>query len=607
LKNKVLISTFITTILLAVSFFVFYSFNPKISLTTLWQDILNKTTLESSISTKAKINKLNESAFNLRLSDPTKTIIQADQSLKLALKANYISGIGEALRVKGIGHTYLNDNNQAVKNYLEAIKYFKINNDLSKQARVYYNLGSLYKFRNYTQALLYYKKALKISEKIDNKELKAGLYFNIASIFRMNSKFKQALFYYNQSSKIFIEKKDTINIAINNLNTGILYYQIKNYHQADIRIRKAIEESKKKKLFTTLISCYTTLSKLNIDRNEFQEAKNNIEEGLKYSKIVKNKNFEYDLNLSAYQVEAKQKNYKKALDYLIKVHQYESILLSNNQIDNLEKTSNYNIQQQKIQDSEQIIAQHKYKETLYWSSLIIIFSLVLITALLGFSSYALIKKKRERKDIQIENRILMLEQKTLQAMVNPHFIFNILNTIQYFINKENTQEANTILIIFSRLMRKHLEICLKSTITLMEEIEYLSLYLSLEKIRFSEKMEYTINVQNDIDEEEIILPPMLIQPFIENAIWHGIMPKETEGSIDINFTFQNNELKIIIKDNGIGIANSKQFKTSGHISRGLELIHERISLLNKLNKRKIEITMFQTGESGTEVVIVIPT
>jgi sensor histidine kinase YesM len=140
----------------------------------------------------------------------------------------------------------------------------------------------------------------------------------------------------------------------------------------------------------------------------------------------------------------------------------------------------------------------------------------------------------------------------------------------------------------------------------MEEIEYLSLYLSLEKIRFTEKMEYNFTVGNNIDVEEIVLPPMLIQPFIENAIWHGIMPKDTGGRIDIDFTCENDVLLIKITDNGIGISNSIKNKISGHISRGLELIQERVDLINMLNNRDISIKKIQTGNSGTEIVIQIP-
>ncbi len=100
---------------------------------------------------------------------------------------------------------------------------------------------------------------------------------------------------------------------------------------------------------------------------------------------------------------------------------------------------------------------------------------------------------------------------------------------------------------------------------------------------------------------------MLIQPFIENALWHGLLPKEDGGSIQIDFTCHDNMLSIKIIDNGIGIVNSSKSRTHGqHISRGLELIHERVHLLNKINKTSIYINQTQTGESGTEVLITIP-
>ncbi|HQS51887.1 MAG: diguanylate cyclase, partial [Sphingobacteriales bacterium 39-40-5] len=184
---------------------------------------------------------------------------------------------------------------------------------------------------------------------------------------------------------------------------------------------------------------------------------------------------------------------------------------------------------------------------------------------------------------------------------------NVINTIQYFIGINESKAANQILTGFARLMRKHLEICLKNNITLFEEIQYLNLYLSLEKIRFAEKMSYSINIDDAIDAEEIIIPSLLIQPFIENAMWHGLLPKEDGGWIQINFIRIDNLLSIKILDNGIGISNSSKSKApSQHTSRGLELIHERVHLLNKINKTSIHITQTQTGEAGTEVIITIP-
>jgi sensor histidine kinase YesM len=156
-------------------------------------------------------------------------------------------------------------------------------------------------------------------------------------------------------------------------------------------------------------------------------------------------------------------------------------------------------------------------------------------------------------------------------------------------------------------MRKHLEICLKNSITLSDEIQYLNLYLSLEKLRFDDKMNYAINIDQDIESEEITIPSMLIQPFIENAVWHGLLPKEDIGYISVDFKYQEDILLIKIIDDGIGISNSQKSKSAEkHTSRGLQLIHDRISLLNKINKTSIHISQRQTGASGTEVLISIP-
>lgn len=221
--------------------------------------------------------------------------------------------------------------------------------------------------------------------------------------------------------------------------------------------------------------------------------------------------------------------------------------------------------------------------------------------------YFIREKKRERLEIVNQNKINSLEQKALQAMMNPHFVFNVMNSIQHFINKADTRKANKVLSSFSRLARKHLEVCMSSTISLHDEILYLGLYLSFEKIRYLDKMNYKIRVDKEIDTEEVIIPAMLIQPFLENSIWHGIMPKEDGGTIIIDFEMEEDDLIITILDDGIGILNSESQKKAGHISRGMTLIRDRINLMNTLNSRHIHINQQQTGDHGTEVVIKIPT
>lgn len=236
---------------------------------------------------------------------------------------------------------------------------------------------------------------------------------------------------------------------------------------------------------------------------------------------------------------------------------------------------------------------------------------LLIAASFTFYKIAVIitnwRKNQEQKQLMLKNKILILEQRALLAMMNPHFIFNVMNSIQHYINTKDTSSANKILTGFARLIRKNLEICTKSFISLEEELEYLNLYLGLEKKRFGDKFNYSIRVDPRIDKDEISVPSMLLQPYIENAIWHGIMPKEAGGQIDISMELVDGQLLLInIVDDGVGIENSIRLKDNHHSSKGMSLTLERVQLLNQIESIAIQINISQQGNSGTKVTIQVP-
>ncbi|RZL53424.1 MAG: diguanylate cyclase, partial [Pedobacter sp.] len=246
----------------------------------------------------------------------------------------------------------------------------------------------------------------------------------------------------------------------------------------------------------------------------------------------------------------------------------------------------------------------------FWQSLWFLSILIL---LVGYVFYKLAvnitrrQKDKEQEQLLLKNRILMLEQQALQAMMNPHFVFNVMNSIQHYINTQNTTSANKVLTGFARLIRKNLEICTKSYISIEEELDYLNLYLKLEKNRFGDKLQYKINVGDDIDKDETLIPSMLLQPYVENAIWHGIMPKETGGEIQINITSQDDHyLKIEIIDDGVGIENSLKNKKDKHISKGMQLTRERLNLLGQIEAKPIQLDVRQNVGNGTTVLISIP-
>lgn len=239
--------------------------------------------------------------------------------------------------------------------------------------------------------------------------------------------------------------------------------------------------------------------------------------------------------------------------------------------------------------------------------------LTICALLLGYLIYIIAvlitkqQKNKEQEQLLLKNRILMLEQQALQAMMNPHFVFNVMNSIQHFINTKNTMSANKVLTGFARLIRTNLDICTKSYISLEEELNYLNLYLSLEKNRFGDKFQYEIEIDEHIDREETLIPSMLLQPYIENAIWHGIMPKEEGGKVAIKVEeLDDHVLSIVITDDGIGIDNALANKKESHQSKGMRLTSERIKLLNKIEAKTIQLHIKQNGKSGTIVSFSIP-
>jgi len=229
------------------------------------------------------------------------------------------------------------------------------------------------------------------------------------------------------------------------------------------------------------------------------------------------------------------------------------------------------------------------------------------------------KRKRDTEQLIYRNKLLALEHQSLNASLNRHFIFNALNSIQYYINRQDRISANKYLSSFAKLIRKNLDSSSSQSnyVSLAEEIERTELYLSLEHMRFSNKFEYEIVYEEPIETESIMLPAMMLQPFIENSIWHGILPMERLGKITLTLGKTiNGDLKFDITDNGMGIDESKaRKKKSGnsHDSKGMMITSGRIDLLKTITRRNIslkgpyQIHHPDGSSAGTRVEITIPT
>lgn len=227
------------------------------------------------------------------------------------------------------------------------------------------------------------------------------------------------------------------------------------------------------------------------------------------------------------------------------------------------------------------------------------------------------KETSEQEKLRYKSRLLVLEQKSMNASMNRHFIFNSLNSIQYFINTQDRFSANKYLTSFAKLIRKNLDSAISpdNIISLEDELERIQLYLSLESMRFKDRFDYEINVKN-VDVESEFIPSMIMQPFVENSIIHGILPNEDKkGLIRIDVEIKNDYIEILIEDNGIGIKNSLSNKSrvnGDHKSQGMEITSKRIELIQKISENDIsmigpdEIVDNDGSINGTRVLIKIP-
>ncbi len=221
-------------------------------------------------------------------------------------------------------------------------------------------------------------------------------------------------------------------------------------------------------------------------------------------------------------------------------------------------------------------------------------------------------RKQEQLNGKYEKELLELEAKALRAQMNPHFIFNCMNSIKSLIQKNEQEKAVTYLTIFSKLIRTIFQNSDKREITLYDEIETCKLYTQLESMRFSNKFNYTFNIDEMIDLKSVMVPALIIQPFIENAIWHGILPKEDGGSLVVTVHKTDHTISCIVDDDGVGRTISKQNKflstDYSHQSKGEHLTQARLDLDNLLNEKNARIEIIDkkdkdTSSSGTIVIL----
>jgi tetratricopeptide (TPR) repeat protein len=363
-----------------------------------------------------QVNKLLKQGFSTRLTSPTQAVEIGNKALTIAKKINYIYGIGEALRVIGIGNSYLDHTKLAIDNYLSALKYFQQINDLQSEAKVYNNIGNLYTNFDNAQALSFFNKALAIANKLANKKLIASVSLNMGVVYFRENNYKQALDYYNKSLKLFVMLKEATFEIICEQNIGVIYFNLKQYDKAYSLLSQANRSAKKLALNHTVASIDITLTELFILQNKFNYADKAIKEGLNYATLLKNDRIISNFRYYRYQLEFRRKNYKLALINLYTVYQQDSISHDKGittQIDFIREQAKA---EERKRENERLLEKQKLDQVKFLSAIAITILLIFSVGLL----YSNVKRKA-KTNIQLQAlNTEVLKQKLRVEEINLH-------------------------------------------------------------------------------------------------------------------------------------------------------------------------------------------
>lgn len=497
------------------------------------------------------------------------------KALYLYEQTNNKQGIATCMNHLGAIYENWCDYKSALNSYNIALDLEKHNKNYDGISNTLNNLGNLLnKMGRYDEALNKYEQALEIRRKEENWKGIASTLNNIGTIYTNKGNYEKARQYYSEALNISRQINSEYETTVNLYAIGNNYLITKNYLSAKTYFEESLELAAKNNLRELISDNYKALAEVYSKINLYNKAFKSLE---KYM-MLKDSIFSKETHKQMTEIKTRYETEKK---------QKEIELLKRN------------ILIQKL-ESDKIEQKLKLRLTL-WLSLTGFILLLILSGLI------MLRLNHRRK-------LIIAEQKALRAQMNPHFIFNAMNSIQGFIMENNNEAARKYLNRFSQLMRNILENSKKPVISLKEELNTLNLYLELEKLRFGNIFEFDINVDKNIDYEDINIPPMLIQPLLENAIQHGLLPAGKGGLLQLSFDLVNDKyLKVTVKDNGIGRRKSFEIskKRLNHISTGMKNIQERISLLSKINKGNIQMRVIDLVDkydngTGTEVELMLP-
>ena len=624
----------------------------------------------ASISRKPKMVRMPNSKMLLdsarfyKTLNPDKSIGFVEQALKGLNSKSNRKEMSVAYTILGDVYSHIKQYDLAVSNYEVALNYDNQNTIKFKLAKAYtlnanfdestemYNellkdkistnqkivvyegLGdnASQKLDKLDQAIEHYQKGLEIAEQYKITPKISDLNSKIGETYSQKGDEQQAESFFDNTLEL--SKQEDVESRARSTNSIADYYRDNKNYDKEIELRKEtleeLESESDKKISKKEIrndEPIITSQKINLDIGKAYVNKGKLKEAIPYlEESIEEANLMDDLETQKDALQRlselyrsagksdkaleKYQEYAQLVDVIYKKKEKEiddAIVLGKeltnkqNRINSLEKDRELSKSRYQFFNTQEQLTEETYRR-----QRLIIYSLLGGLILLLFSVFWMYKSNKQRR---LANNLLAL--KSLRSQMNPHFIFNALNSVNSYVAQNDERAANRYLTEFSTLMRSVLDNSEEDFIPLSKEIELLELYMKLEHSRFADKFDYQLVVDDKLQISEFQIPPMLLQPYVENAVWHGLRYKKEKGNLNIYINQKDFEtVEISIEDDGIGRKKSKELKTENQQkqqSKGMNNIKKRIAILNEMYSDKVDVFIddLHSDATGTKVVLML--
>ena len=546
-----------------------------------------------------------------------RAIAYHQNAYNLALSAENINLQVINLNMLGVVYRRIDDIKKALDYHQNALSLAEsqeeITKSLKKSIAVSYNsIGNIYLVvKEPDLAIKNFNRSLSIENEIGNKLGLAMNYHNIGYAYEEKGDIDVALFNYNKSLEYNEEINSSIGKLICNNSIGQIYLKMGNPKDAINILEQSLILSVENGDPYYITSSYIGLGWAQYELNKFDESEYNLNKGLEIAEDQKFLTSIAAANIHLSELYKRKGDYKLAFEKYLISDEINHMVSSDK---NKQYVSSLNMKYETEKNKKELIQlakendlkDQKIKENRR-NLFVALFGILVLAGI-----FFVVNRQSRLKN---EKKIISLEQDMLRSQMNPHFIFNSLNSIKLYIINNEKENAVYYLNKFSKLIRKILMASKEKEITLAEELETMDLYMNIENIRFSNEINYKTNISSDVDLEAIKVPSLILQPFLENALWHGLSLKKEDKSINLDITKENGSFVVIsIADNGIGRKEAQRIKRNKSLKRkslGLALTNERLENFYKEYNKDFSIEIKDLYDDngialGTKVIITIP-